>query len=66
MKVAGIIFLILGISSLLIAVIGAAYGYSPASGGIMLIVLGAFMISRANKKAEEERKKQDWLNGKTE
>ncbi|MFW6272983.1 MAG: hypothetical protein ACOC2U_04295 [bacterium] len=66
MKVAGIILFVLGIMSTLGAIIGTANGNSVSFGGIGFIVLGAFLISRANKKKKEEQKKKEWLDGNLE
>ena len=66
MKIAGIILLVLGIMSTLGAIIGTANGQSISFGGIGFIVLGAFLISRPNKKNEDEKKKKEWLEGKSE
>ncbi len=60
MKIAGIILLVLGILSTLGAIVGAANGHSTSFGGLAFVVLGAFLISRANKKKEEEEKKRQW------
>lgn len=66
MKTFGIILVILGSLSLITAMIAAANGYPPnqASGGIMIIVIGAFIISRANKKKQKEMEKKKWEDGK--
>ncbi len=66
MKVAGIILLALGILSTLGAITGAANGHSTSFGGISFIVLGAFLISQANKKQEEAEKEKEWVEGKSE
>lgn len=66
MKVAGIILLVLGILSTLGAIIGTVNGHSTSFGGIAFVVLGAFLISRANKKKEEAEKKKEWVEGKSE
>lgn len=63
MKVAGIILLTLGIISTLGAMVGAANGHSTSFSGLALVVLGAFLISRANSKKEEEEKKKEWEKG---
>lgn len=63
MKIAGIILLVLGILSTLGAIIGAASGHSTSFGGLAFVVLGAFLLSRANKKKEEEEKKRKWAEG---
>jgi uncharacterized membrane protein YbaN (DUF454 family) len=65
MKVAGIILLSLGILSVLGAIVGAADGHDPNFSGLAFIVLGAFLISRANKKKEEEEKKKQWEQGES-
>jgi len=66
MKTAGIILLVIGLLSTLGALIGAASGHSTSFGGLAFVVLGAFLISRGNKKNEEEKKKQEWVDGKSE
>lgn len=63
MKVAGIILLVLGGLSTLGAIIGAAQGHSTSFAGLTFVVLGAFLLSRANKKKEEEEKKRKWAEG---
>ena len=63
MKIAGIILLVLGILSTLGALIGAANGNSTSFGGLAFIVLGAFLLSRANKKKEGEENKRKWSEG---
>lgn len=60
MKAAGIILLVLGILSTLGAIIGAAQGHNTSFGGLAFVVLGAFLMSRANKKKEEEANKKQW------
>lgn len=66
MKIAGIILLVLGTLSLLGAIVGASNGYDTSFSGIGFVVLGAFLINRANKKKEEAKKKKEWIEGKTE
>jgi len=66
MKIAGIILLVLGILSTLGAIIGASQGHKTSFAGIAFIVLGAFLMSRANKKKEEEEKKKQWENSSSE
>lgn len=63
MKIAGIILLVLGIPLTLVAVVAAANGLSTSFGGLVLIGLGVFFISKSNKKKEEEEKKRQWLEG---
>lgn len=66
MKITGIILLVIGGLSTLGAIIGAAQGHSTSFAGLAFVVLGAFLISRANKKKEEEEKKKKWAEGKTD
>ncbi|MEA4840235.1 MAG: hypothetical protein VB110_04425 [Bacteroidales bacterium] len=66
MKTAGIVLLILGIISTLGAIIGTAQGYSTSFGGLAFVVLGAFLMSRANKKKVEEAEKRDWEKGSSD
>lgn len=63
MKTTGIILLILGGFTTIIAIVGAAQGYQTNFSGLGLLVLGAFLMSRANKKKEEAKKKQKWEDG---
>ncbi|MGV8091984.1 MAG: hypothetical protein AB2L24_08990 [Mangrovibacterium sp.] len=37
--------------------------YSTSLGGLAFIVLGAFLIIRANKNKEDEEKKKQWEEG---
>lgn len=67
MKTVGIIFLVFGILGLLAAFIAMGDGKSEVfAKGLgnagMFIVLGAFMISRAKKRQEEENDKKNWEN----
>lgn len=58
MKVFGWILVVFGALS---AVGALAGGISPV-GGIFFIVLGAYLLSRAAKKAKEQQEKDKWLN----
>jgi len=40
--------------------LGTAAGRDPNFAGLTLVVLGLFLISRANKKKEESEKKKQW------
>ena len=66
MKTAGIVLLVIGGLSVLGAIIGAAGGHQTSFAGLAFVVLGAFLLSRANKKQEEEEKKKQWEKGSTE
>lgn len=68
MKVGGIIALIFGVLNLIIGIGGLSTQYADqASGkigfGIGAIVLGIYLINRANKKKEEQKEKDKWNNG---
>lgn len=68
MKVGGIIALIFGVLNLIIGIGGLSTQYADqASGkigfGIGAIVLGIYLLNRANKKKEEQKKKDKWNNG---
>lgn len=60
MKTAGIILIVIGGISTIGAIIGASHGQRSSFLGIGLLVLGIYLISRANKKKEEEEKKNKW------
>lgn len=69
MKITGIIFVFIGVLSLIILVIALADSRgsvhtsvisSRITGAISFIVLGAFLISRAMKKKDEQNKRRDW------
>ncbi len=66
MKTAGIILLVIGGLSVLGAIVGAAQGHSTSFGGLVFVVLGAFLLSRSNNKKEEEEKKRKWAEGKSD
>ena len=59
MRVFGWILLVLG----LLSFIGCMMGGDSGIGPLLLIVLGTYLISRANKKRKEEEKKKKWVNG---
>ena len=63
MKIAGIILLILGGFSTLGDIIVASRGHKAPFAGLSFIVLGLFLISRANKNKEEAEKKKKWVEG---
>ena len=61
MKIAGYILVGLGGVSTVLGFIGIVGGYEGANlAGLMPLVLGAFLLSQANKKEEEELKKKKW------
>lgn len=63
MKTTGIVLLIIGLLSTLGAIMGAVAGHQTSFAGLTFVVLGAFLISRANSKKEEEEKKKQWEKG---
>jgi len=63
MKITGIVILVLGCLSTLGGIMGTVAGQQPNFAGVTFIVLGAFLISRANKKKEEAEKKKQWEQG---
>ncbi len=65
MKIGGVISLILGVLNLIIGIGGLSTQYADqASGkigfGIGAIVLGVYLLNRANKKKEEQQEKDKW------
>lgn len=63
MKTTGIVILIIGCLSTLGGIMSTVAGRQANFAGITFIVLGAFLISRANKKKEEADKKKQWEQG---
>lgn len=68
MKVGGIIALIFGVLNLIVGIGGLSTQYADqASGkigfGIGAIVLGLYLLNRANKKKEEQKEKDKWNSG---
>lgn len=66
MKITGIVIIILGIISAFGGIMSAIGGYEPNFTGLGLIVLGAFLINRANKKKKEEENKENWEKGNSD
>jgi hypothetical protein len=61
MKLAGYIFLAIGALGTILGFIGIATEQKGANlTGLGPLVLGAFLLSQANKKEEEKRKKKNW------
>ncbi len=63
MKTTGIVLVIIGGLSTFGAIMATANGHPTSLAGLAFVVLGAFLISRANKKKEEEEKKKHWEQG---
>lgn len=58
MKTAGIIILVVGCLGFIMGLIEG--GIAPA--GLVWVVVGAFLISKANKKEREKIEKDKWIN----
>ena len=57
MKTAGIIVLIIGILSILGALVGSSQGHDTSLAGIVFVIIGAILMSQGNKKKEEKNKR---------
>lgn len=69
MKVGGIIALIFGVLNLILGIVALSTEYADQAGGkigfgIGAIVLGIYLLNRANQKQEEQNEKDKWSNGK--
>jgi hypothetical protein len=63
MKTTGIVILVIGCLSTFGGIMGTIAGRQPNFAGVTFIVLGAFLISRANKNKEEADNKKEWEQG---
>ena len=68
MKVGGIIALIFGVLNLIVGIGGLSTQYADQAGGkigfgIGAIVLGIYLLNRANQKKEEQKEKDKWNSG---
>jgi len=66
MRTTGIILLVIGILSTLGGFLGVISGRELNLNGLVFVVLGGFLIYRANQKKEEIEKKKQWENGNIE
>ena len=66
MRTTGIVLIVLGALSLLGALIAAAKGQQTSFAGLTFIVIGAFLISRVEKKKEEVEQRRKWEEGSTD
>ena len=66
MKTTGIVILILGCVSTFGGVMAAIGGHNANFTGLGLVVLGIYLIHRANKKKEEAENKKKWEQGDTD
>lgn len=62
MRTWGIIFVVFGSLSLLGALLAAINGAAGSGGGIVFIVLGAYLIHRAKQKEDEKNQHDGWSN----
>jgi len=64
MKTTGIVLIVIGVLAQIGTFIGMAQNMQSFNfSGITVIVIGAFLMSRAAKRKEEEEKKKNWENG---
>lgn len=61
----GIVFVVFGILSVLADIYRSSQGEKASFPGLIFIVIGAYSISRVNKKRAEDAKKKDWENQST-
>jgi len=66
MKTTGIVLLVFGILSTFGGIMRTIAGNEPNLTGLTFVVLGGYLIYRANQKKEEEDKKRNWENRKNE
>jgi hypothetical protein len=64
MKTTGIVLLVFGILSTFGGIMRTIAGREPNLTGLTFVVLGGYLVYRANQKKEEEDKKRNWENGK--
>lgn len=62
MRTTGIILIVIGILNFIIKIMALAHGDNPPKAFLMFIVLGSYLVHRANKKKEKEKKKNNWGN----
>ena len=60
MRTWGIVLIVFGSLSLLGALLAAANGAAGSGGGIVFIVLGAYLVHRAKQKEEEKNQHDNW------
>ena len=63
MKITGIIFVVIGGLGTIVSIIAAVSGIEANFSALLPLILGLFLISRANKKKKEEEKKKQWEQG---
>lgn len=60
MRTWGNVLIVFGSLSLLGALLAAANGAAGSAGGIVFIVLGAYMVHRAKQKEQEKNQQNNW------
>jgi len=66
MKITGIILIVLGAISTLGGILGTISGQRLNLAGLTFVILGAYLVHRANQKKEEKEeaeKKKQWIQG---
>jgi hypothetical protein len=66
MKNTGIVLIVLGGISAFGSLMANVQGHAVPFPGLVLVVIGAFLISRANKKKDEEDKRKAWESGNSQ
>ena len=66
MKTTGIILLVIGALSTLGGILGTISGREPNLAGLTFVVIGGFLIYRANQKKADAEKKKQWEQGNTD
>lgn len=63
MKTTGIILLVIGVLMTIGGILGTISGQEPNLTGLTFVVLGGFLIYRANQKKADAEKKKQWEQG---
>ena len=63
MKTTGIVLVVLGALSTIGGIMGTISGREPNLAGLTFVVLGAYLIYRANQKKEDAERKKRWEDG---
>ena len=63
MKTTGIILLVIGVLSTLGGILGTISGREPNLAGLTFVVLGGYLIYRANQKKADAEEKKQWEEG---
>lgn len=66
MKIAGIILLVIGALSTIGGILGTISGRDPNLAGLIFVVIGVFLIYRANQKKADAEKKKQWEQGNSD